>query len=91
MCNEKHHNTVYYYYIIIIIVVTMMRSRGLVTRVCSPPRIGLRHLQNISGKSEGKGPLTKPRRKWKDTVKINLQHIGGVGVDGIHLPQGRVQ
>jgi hypothetical protein len=28
--------------IVVVVVVTMMRSRGLVTRAYSPPRIGLR-------------------------------------------------
>ena len=44
MCNEKHHNTVIVVVVVVLVVfvVTMMRSRGLVTRACSPSRIGLR-------------------------------------------------
>jgi len=29
----------------------------------------------LSGKSEGKYELAKPRWRWEDTIKINLQEI----------------
>jgi hypothetical protein len=32
------------------------------------------------GKREVKGPLGKPRRRWKDNIKIDLQEVGwGIG------------
>ena len=30
-----------------------------------------------SGKPEGKRPLGKPRRRWENNIKINLQEVGG--------------
>jgi hypothetical protein len=35
------------------------------------------------GKPEGKGPLGRPRRRWKDGIKMDLREIGwgGCGVD----------
>jgi len=30
------------------------------------------------GKLEGKRPLGKPRRRWKDNVKMDLQEMGCV-------------
>jgi hypothetical protein len=31
---------------------------------------------HIGGKSEGKRPLGKPRRRWVDNIKIDLREIG---------------
>jgi len=28
------------------------------------------------GKSEGKRPLGRPRRRWEDTIKMDLQEVG---------------
>jgi len=28
------------------------------------------------GKSEGKRPLGKPRRRWEDNIKMDLQEMG---------------
>ena len=30
----------------------------------------------LVGKSEGDRPLERPRRKWKDNIKMNLQKVG---------------
>jgi hypothetical protein len=38
----------------------------------------------LVGKPEGKKPLERPRRRWEDNIKINLQEVGGVGgMDGV--------
>jgi len=29
------------------------------------------------GKPEGKRPLGRPRRRWEDNIKIDLQEVGG--------------
>ena len=29
----------------------------------------------LVGKSEGKRPLGRPRRRWKDNIKIDLQEV----------------
>jgi hypothetical protein len=34
------------------------------------------------GKPEGKRPLGRPRRRWEDNVKMDLQEVGGGGVVG---------
>jgi hypothetical protein len=35
-------------------------------------------------KSEGKRPLGRPRLRWEDNIKMDLQEVGGVswGLDG---------
>jgi hypothetical protein len=35
----------------------------------------------LVGKPEGKRPLGRPRRRWKDNIKMDLQEVG-VGVVG---------
>jgi hypothetical protein len=41
------------------------------------------------GKPEGKRPLGRPRRKWDDNIKMELQEVGCRGLDGIELAQRR--
>ena len=40
------------------------------------------------GKPEGKRPLGRPRRRWEDNIKIDLQEVGGL-MDLIDLTQDR--
>jgi hypothetical protein len=30
----------------------------------------------LVGKPEGKGPLGRPRRRWEDNIKMDLQEVG---------------
>jgi len=30
----------------------------------------------LVGKSEGKRPLGRPRRRWEDNIRMNLQEVG---------------
>jgi len=32
----------------------------------------------LVGKPEGKKPLWRPRRRWVDNIKLDLQEVGGV-------------
>ena len=41
------------------------------------------------GKPEGKRSLGKPRRRWEDNIKMDLQEVGCGGMDGIELAQDR--
>jgi hypothetical protein len=43
----------------------------------------------LVGKSEGKRPLGRPRRRWEDGIRMNLREIGLRGVDLIRLCQDR--
>jgi len=42
----------------------------------------------LVGKPEGKTPLGRPRRRWEDNFKIDLQEVGGGG-DWMELAQDR--
>ena len=49
----------------------------------------------LVGKPEGKRPLGRPRRRWEDNIKLDLQEVGGglgtgwkwlrIGTGGGHL------
>ena len=43
----------------------------------------------LVGKPEGRRPLGKPRRRWADNIRINLQEVGCVCMDWIGLAQDR--
>jgi hypothetical protein len=43
----------------------------------------------LGGKPEGKSPLGRPRRRWEDNIKMDLQEVGGGGVDWMELAQDR--
>jgi hypothetical protein len=43
----------------------------------------------LVGKAKGKRPLGRPRRRWEDNIKIDLQEVGWVGMDWIDLAQDR--
>ena len=41
----------------------------------------------LVGKPEGKSPLGRPRRRWKDNIEVDLQEVGCEGMDWIDLAQ----
>jgi hypothetical protein len=43
----------------------------------------------LVGKPEEKRPLGRPRRRWEDNIKIDLQEVGCGGMDWIKLAQDR--
>jgi hypothetical protein len=43
----------------------------------------------LVGTAEGKRPLGRPRRRPEDNIKMNLQEVGGGGMDWIELAQDR--
>ena len=43
----------------------------------------------LVGKPEGKRPLGRPRRKWEDNIKMDLQEVGGGFEDWMELAQDR--
>jgi hypothetical protein len=43
----------------------------------------------LVGKPEGKRPLGRPRHRWEDNIKVNLQKVGKVRGDWMELAQDR--
>jgi hypothetical protein len=57
--------------------------------------LGMREKRNVYrilvGIPEGKRSLGRSRRRWVDTIEINLREIGWDGMDSIQLVQNRDQ
>ena len=43
----------------------------------------------LVGKSEEKRPLGRPRRRWEDNIKMDLQEVGGGCGDWMELAQDK--
>jgi hypothetical protein len=43
----------------------------------------------LVGKTEGKRPLERPRRRWENNIKMYLQEVGCEVMDWIELDQDR--
>jgi hypothetical protein len=43
----------------------------------------------LVGKPEGKRPLGRPRPRWEDNIKMDLQEVGYGGMDWIDVDQDR--
>ena len=43
----------------------------------------------LVGNPEGKRPLGRPRSRWEDNIKMDLQVVGCGGMDWTYLVQGR--
>jgi len=43
----------------------------------------------LVGKPEGKRPLGRPRRRWEDNIKMDLQEMECGGTNWINLAQDR--
>ena len=43
----------------------------------------------LVGKPEGKRPMGRPRLRWKDNIKMDLQEVGGACRDWMDLAQDR--
>jgi hypothetical protein len=41
------------------------------------------------GRHEGRRPLGRPRRRWEDNIKMDLQEVGWGGMDWIDMAQDR--
>ena len=62
-----------------------MRWAGHVARIGQ----GREVYRFLVGKPEGKRPLGRPRRRWEDNIKMDLQEVGGGCGDWIELAQDR--
>jgi len=43
----------------------------------------------LAGKPEGRRPLGRPRRRWEDTIRMDLREVGCGCVDWMELAQNR--
>ena len=62
-----------------------MRWAGHVARMGEERRV----YRVLVGKREGKRPLGRPRRRWVDNIRMDLQEVGYGYMDWIGLAQDR--
>jgi hypothetical protein len=43
----------------------------------------------LVGTPEGKNPMGRPRRRWENSIKVDLREVGCEGMDWIELAQDR--
>ena len=63
----------------IVWVIKLIRMGWAQHVACKGKRKGLYRV--LVGKPEGKGPLRRPRHRWDDNIKMDLQEVGCGGVD----------
>ena len=68
-----------------LILLLLMRLAGHVARMGEER--GLHRM--LVGKPEGKRPLGRPRLRWEDNIRMDLQEVGCGGMDWIGLAQDR--
>ena len=61
-----------------------MEQTGTIRSVCHNEATGV-----VVGKPEGKRPLGRPRRRWEDNIKMDLEEVGGGCGDWMELAQDR--
>ena len=54
---------------------------------CMGERRGVHRV--LVGKPDGKRPLGRPRRRWEDNIKMDLQEAGGGCGNGMELARDR--
>jgi hypothetical protein len=83
--NEELHGLYSSPSIFTVIKARRMRWAGHVARMME-----VRCAYNILvGRPEVRRPLGRPRRRWKDNIKMDLREIGFGDVDWIHLAEDR--
>ena len=71
-------------------IVRVIKSRGMRWAghvACMGERKGVYMV--LMGEPEGKRPLGRPRRRWEDNMKTDLQEVGCGGMDWIELAEDR--
>jgi len=81
--NKEFHDLYFSFKIFWVIKSRRMRWAGHVARMGK--RRGVNRV--LVGKPEGKRPLGRPRRRWEDNIKMDLQEVGCEGMEWIEMTQ----
>jgi len=81
--HNEELNDLYLPNIVRVIKTRKMRWAGHVARMVE--RRGVYRV--LVGKPEGKRPLGRPRRRWEDNIRIDLQEVGCGDMDWFDLAQ----
>ena len=69
-------------------IIRVIKSRRL-RRAEHVARMGGGAYRILVGKHEGKRQLGRPRRRWKDNIKVDIKEVGWFGMDWTDLAQDR--
>jgi hypothetical protein len=58
-------------------------------RTCSTYRARRGAYRASMGKPEGRRPLERPKRRWKDNIKMDLRQVGLGDIAWIDIPNDR--
>jgi hypothetical protein len=83
--HNEELNDVYSLPNIVRVVKSKMRCAGHVARMGEERGVH----RVLVGKPEGKRPLGRPRRRWEDNIKMDVQEVGGGRRDWMELAQDR--
>jgi hypothetical protein len=83
--NEKLRDLYFSPSIIRIIKSRRMRSAGHIERMGAK----MNAYRLLVGKPDGRRPLGRPRRRWVDNIRMDLEEVGWGDVDWIGLAQDR--
>jgi hypothetical protein len=83
--NEELNNLYSLPNIVLVVKWRRMRWAGYVARMGEERGVHM----GLVRKPEGKRPLGRPRRRWEDNIKMDLEEGGGGGVDWMELAQDR--
>jgi len=72
---------------LIVWVIKSRRMRWVGHVACMRERRGIYRV--LLGKPEGKRPMGRPRHRWEDNIKIDLQDVGCGVMDWIELAEDR--
>ena len=81
--HNEELNDLYSTPITVRVIKSRMRWAGHVARIGD--RRGVYRV--LVGKPEGKRPIERPRRRWEDNIKIDIQEVGCGGMDRVELAQ----
>jgi len=83
--NEELNDLYFSLNIVRVIKSRKMRWAGHVTRMGESRGV----YRVLVGKPKGNRPLGRPKSRWEDNIKIDLQEVGCGGMDWIELAQDR--
>jgi hypothetical protein len=63
----------------------------VIGRACSTNGVKINAFRILAEKPEGKRQLERPRRRWVDTIKMDLRGMGWGGMEWIDLTKDRDQ
>jgi hypothetical protein len=70
-------------------IVRVIKWRRQMNRACSMYRERRGVYRVLVGKPEGRRPVGRPKRRWEDSIKMDLQEMECEGMDWFELLQDR--